>query len=1422
MTSGTPQNFAAPELLAALNDLRAKQGTTAAEVRTLLERTGKVLQPVPSSGVGGRAVTGDSEEIGKANNALREQIALRERNIKLAQEQVRQDALSGRFAGAQPYRPAVAGAQGGFVLAGQGSGAPAPAAAGAARSAAAVAPAALAAEGNALANVRAQHLAYQNATRSSSVLTGEFIQRLLTGKASLSEFSSQLSTAAGKYAGFTAAAAGVGVAVGVFAEIYKGAKDSASGVQQLSRTIANVDTGKASKQINDLATGTNVSLKEAGDAVFQFSRTFHQQDEAVAAARFGLQAYGLDQVQLSDSVRLATVLNQQYGLSVKDIKGEFDVLGEGQQQLNSRLSVTIPFLNTVAGALHNVGVSANEAAQIGIVAAKLSGAPGPQLGTAFARSAATFAQKPKAQAIFTELGLPGEQAASNYGALFKKAILFSATASETDRQKLAEAFGGPQLGARIFTRIFTPKAAGLYAQVEKINPQSAQGILDKENEVRLKQVDEVLKSIGIAIQVLGANLVKAHVLDIFGLVLVALKETLVTANRLASIFNSIPDPFRGIAGNLLSVTLLLKGLQKIGVIPALTTGTGGRFFGVGKDPSVETRGAAVAQQDARLADLTAARGGTLGQQVQLADQAATDRRQAQITANEDRKKALIARAEQSEAEIVGAQERQLVLEQQIAETTSLRAGILAKTIPAEEAIIAEQVKLNALQAEQLAVTEAGALGGAASGGLLARLKGGLGKAFGAGLIADIATQGIGDTIGGKTGRTIAGGANYIAAGAAIGSLVPGIGTVAGAGLGAFGAFAKPASEGLGRFVYGGADPNADRPGSGRARAQDGLFQALEAKTNQALRGQLDPKQVEELHASLQRLTKDPNYKDLAVNLTQLDDKLAKLAKTSKTISFDDFKTGTQKAQQATDRAKTDNSVAGQREDYGKAVLALQRIRLSADDKNKRGITQAQIDSAIRDKKNEELGAIGGTIDTNTALANAQAPGNRLTALKRTLSGDTEKLKLAAKLFGKSSAEYKQALTKALIDQQSQLGVASSEIDANTTLANARNPGDKLGQLRRTLAGDTLKTALALKLFGKNSSEYKLAVAKGLTDQQSELQVDSAIIDANTALANARTQNKGAQLRNTLSADNQKLAVALRLFGSNSTEYKTALASSLQQQQQISQQAISDIASRNALATSRIGGTGPRADIARQRSALNGIKQELAAARSSGADPGVIRGLQTQLNDGNRALASSIDSEAKAFRNAALAIREANTLDPVKQAQLRLQAAVGDLQGLSGSQRQAQLAQVAQQRRALEQAGITEDLSQLNYEAHIHQISDSGLIAGLQDILSKKKLSNDQRRQIQSQIYDLQHQTQTSQTSGNLNLNVGSIKLPTLYEIRRSLAGGPPATRSATVINNNPTINIQVNSGGDIAQVASAIDKTLGTTARAGARSLGII
>jgi len=151
--------------------------------------------------------------------------------------------------------------------------------------------------------------------------------------------------------------------------------------------------------------------------------------------------------------------------------------------------------------------------------------------------------------------------------------------------------------------------------------------------------------------------------------------------------------------------------------------------------------------------------------------------------------------------------------------------------------------------------------------------------------------------------------------------------------------------------------------------------------------------------------------------------------------------------------------------------------------------------------------------------------------------------------------------------------------------------------------------------------------------------------------------------------------------------------------------------------------------------------------------------------------------------------------------------------------------IAAQRNQFDVA-LQAQLDTLDFQKETYQITGAQEIAALQQILKNKQLTLAEQRSITLKIKSLQSGIREQLTQGGLNIP-SDIKLPTAYDVRRSLGAGFGGTGTqANIVNNNQQASITVNqtlptsamAKAVAAQVISLINQQTGQQVRANSAS----
>lgn len=1379
--------------------------------------------------------------------------------------------------------------------------------------------------------------------RKHGALTTEFLGALARGETTMSEFGYQIGATIGKFAGWTAAAAATYGALGAVVEFGKGALDAQSAVERLSRTIDNVNPNEANAKMQQLSRDTNVSMKEAGDAVFQFSRTFHNVDEATAAAHLGLAALKLDNVSLSDSVRASTAITQQFGGGLGSLTNVYNELSAAQREYNARISDMIPLLQKSSGAVANAGGDLTQLIQLGTYATRITQLSGAQIGTALYRGAATFLNPSTTKGatdIETLKGL-GIHVTGNFTETLINAIRQSWALPANERSQIANAIFGPQYGGRL-SAIFNPSGAALLNQIAGpgrggINPQATRGSLNEELSRELGTAGERLHAFVNELQRIGAALGDAGVINVFTTGVSGLVDVLDEVRKAITAFDTLPPSLKEATAAALAFRLAMLAVSRTRIgattpllsrIPGfrpseatlargeLTRG-GRQAIDLVKENIQKTNTALLtvaAQQsevsirkadiDKRIEETGATDERTLQRSVELG---------LQIKALGDKQVALERDRADQQDQLIGLQKQQVGLG---ATRFSPRRFDDPTTLALRQATMSD--------AEMAAAAEAAAAEDAAAQGTLSRARARLALALGLDTKATRQLQVSMAESGAAASENAAASAGAAASsGAAAGEEAVGLG----ARIGTFVSAIDPLTAALVALPLA-----FEALSHSSGNTDKALEQAIKAaKTpvtnlNQLNQNIKDLNKIQEQRAKdqakvaneMQKLKSEGglgnDFNKLKSVLSAPSDALMRLldqaggvytppkpppvntqiaAATERTFAnaynplfkqaqFDATQVGhTQKQRELwyhyLDLIK--NQAMQFAADQGAGTLVnIGGVRTLVANQGKKAEDGMRAYHAFLNTLQQLYERIEKTVPVTSGAADPLAGFEKLD--NKTLAARVQQADSYTKAFGADSSRSIQEAVYAYTALAQKLGAGGLN-DADLT---------KLGTAQQNLLS-TITTTTGKLL--KNAQDAPTAQGQANDLGQATALIDQVRRSTQRALDAAIAEDKG----NTQ---------AIRRARANADVIFNALNNQLAT---VAQQADTLIQDQSTLAQSQVTGSSPEADISRQQVALSYLQRELSAAKSNHGTYDQISKLQAQVNSAwnaltqarqsnmrailaaqgglaqaqvtgltpqdqinaarqavttarqllsfdrahnagqaailtdekdlidaqnglNQALQSAAQqaaSEAQALNSALASLAESKTLDPIKQAADAIRA---DTQNLGTIRRgdytsakayETALANAQAQRnkdiQAKRDAIVNQDMQTLAYEYNTTQIGSQQYINGLEQILRTQKLSLQQRQQIEEQIYQLK----TTQGQ-NLDLNVGSIKLPSIYEIRRAIGLGQRGELpgSGVTINHQASVVVNVYSGKDVSAVGAAIDQHLNTSVRSAMRAKGVV
>lgn len=327
-------------------------------------------------------------------------------------------------------------------------------------------------------------------------------------------------------------------------------------------------------------------------------------------------------------------------------------------------------------------------------------------------------------------------------------------------------------------------------------------------------------------------------------------------------------------------------------------------------------------------------------------------------------------------------------------------------------------------------------------------------------------------------------------------------------------------------------------------------------------------------------------------------------------------------------------------------------------------------------------------------------------------------------------------------------------------------------------------------------------------------------DTTTSYQQSTTADPLAGARINLARLRQRLADVKAHLGRGSTsdqvtENQTRINEG---EQQVAQAQLARLQQNQAAALS---GVGRHDDEGRARLVLAQAQQYAAAIRAQGnkVDPGTYIQAMQAVNDARNSLADYLEQQANALADARTALALASTEDPVKRADIEAEKAKADIgRAHNLPEKISAQANYREKQRAQITAHRDDKVNDAEFAHDMGTLSTGALIAFYENMLKTHKLAKavrqDYRRRIQALKKDIEGQT-------NSDLNVGNLKLPTSYEVRRFTAERKAGTqydsRTSNVVNRN-VVNVVVNSPEDVPAVAKALEQHvsgINAAARAG-------
>lgn len=1225
-----------------------------------------------------------------------------------------------------------------------------------------------------------------NAMRRHGALTTEFFDALARGEVTLAELRYQLGSTIAKFGGWTAASVAVFGVIDAFRELGKGAIDSASGVNQVSRYINNLDTDKAQQQLVDLSRQFNLPISQVSDAMARMGQVFQNQNDALEATKAVLYGVKIGDLDVADSTRYLIAIVQGAHLPASQLATVFDQINTAQNRYGVTIRDAAAGTAKATGAWTAAGGSLRQLLALITTGQRVTGRSGEDIGTALQRSAEVVFRRPINKKTLQQYGISTAQSLS---AIWDQAFELVSSGKVRGRQvnALAAGLSTPQLAPRVSAILQNRQLYDrVFASLDPTRPYAqggAKGSAAQELHTQLQSAHEQVTRLGTDLQQIGAELARAGAGAGAMLLLKTLDLVLHSATEILAAFNDLPKPLREATTLMLEIYAAGRLLNRFGVGGAV--------------------GSILPGGQQRVADRAAARAPVTFYEGQL-ERATTREAQARLNA------ALAAeRVTQLDAQGLAGGERMnraitaRVLAEEAAADASLDTAAIQRRLNAARA----GVNLEAVAAAGAAGRGGGGAAGAGAGAEAEAAAAGRAGALGVNLLPQAENR-----LGQATGVTRRIADRLGPFGASIAGLAQRANLMSEEGSSLIG----PASSNVGR-----------------------------------LRGQLGG-----LTATLRGFLSDPFFAGFAAYFAA---EAIKSHFDAQGRKYDQYGAGprsqgeadqllrtrdtSDQAQQAANLELEIRQRQAEEAAAGKPIAQLftSQIRGQAGktlEKLKQGVISR--DQAV-DELNKELKEIGtsrssdaqkklATFDlTRMKLAIGPAKGQSLAQIwddrtnkefQQQLQQDT----LAITSYGYRrarlqdvAAAYQTALHRArksptayniqrLEDAQQAVDKIVQDINSDLDAALKFAGG---GADRNRLFEQAINRARQL----PRGQQRSLAV-KGILDKQ--YQDWQQRLDAQTDLRVGAEIDPARAVQDQINSVGQEIEKALGLYGRGSSQVLALMKKRQDLMRQRAEAQVSLIESQGAIAVAGQTTAGGRAGAQ-----LASDERQLAAMRSSGVykrnelNQQVAKVLQDKQD-----LAQAVADDAKSFADSVIDLQEAGTTDPVKIAQDEVKRARMHLRySRTPTDRNEAKAEVKKNQQALVDARAQSRLDDITFEADMGQITKQTEIGMLQGLLHMSGLTKEFKRNVMRQIKSVQDEL--NQGAGGFDVNIGNIRLPTVYEVRRAIQGARQGAQQV-VVNHKADVRMEVTDGADVQAVFAEVDRQLGTSTAASARSAGLI
>jgi len=464
--------------------------------------------------------------------------------------------------------------------------------------------------------------------------------------------------------------------------------------------------------------------------------------------------------------------------------------------------------------------------------------------------------------------------------------------------------------------------------------------------------------------------------------------------------------------------------------------------------------------------------------------------------------------------------------------------------------------------------------------------------------------------------------------------------------------------------------------------------------------------------------------------------------------------------------------------------------LKANDPEKRAFAAKGLDSLVKALQ----GAAQKELETNLTFAKGQKERNKA-------YGDYLK-----------TIDPKQ-VTHIFDQQRGDLKAQLSTVERN--VRNLKHSGQD--------AGSEEEKATRIKESLKALNEAQSAAVKQL-NQVAKQEARDKRFEENTQIFDARTSLQVSKLPEGIESTRYQLRRvrievqrAIEHYGRNSQEVLALLATEQGLIADVAQAQLDLVQARGDYKASLIDSDVD--PVGASRAALATAQSILAATqnnpRSSEVD---ILQAKADVNQARFDLAHEIRSQAEAIKEASFELAKAKAGEnEIAQARISIREAKFKLdKARTPAERLSAQAELINAQKEKQKAIASTQIEDIEFQADIGKLTLDQQVHAYSHLLKTLDLTKNARRDLRRKIHDLKHETDDS-----FDLNVGDIKLPNIYEIKRAIAGGVQGGPTSTNVQTTNHVTVHAN-GANADEVVHKLNKTLQGNNNSTLRSAGLV